>query len=90
MNADGFSIGLAQSPECDCGARSENSRHILLSCPLYETHRQTMIGLVEQQLSRFNKLNLRTQEDILLFGYKSENKDYLHLNIKITLAVQKS
>ena len=43
---------------------------------------------IEQQPSKFNKLNLRTQEDILLFGYNSENKDYLHLNIKITQAVQ--
>ena len=47
-----------------------------------------MIGLVEQQLSKFNKLDLRMQEDIILFVYKSDSKDYLHLNKTITLAVQ--
>ena len=88
LNADCFSIGLAPSPECNCGAKSENSRHILLSCPLFETHRQTMLGLVEQQLSKFKKLNLRTKENILLFGYKPENNDFVKLNINITLAVQ--
>ena len=88
LNAHGFSIGLSPSPNCDCGASSENSIHFLLDCPIYNSERQTMLGLVEQQISSFPNKNRVTKENILLFGFESENPDYFNININITIAVQ--
>ena len=40
LNAHAFTIGLADSPQCNCGANFENSMHIMLTCPLYESERR--------------------------------------------------
>ena len=88
LNAHAYSIGLSSSPECDCGSKFENSQHILVSCPLYDSERQTMFGLVEQHISNFPTLGKKLKEDILLHGYKPENIDNFRKNCEITIAVQ--
>ena len=88
LNAHAFTIGLADSPECNCGAKQENSAHILLSCPLYESERRILLGLVEQQIQTFKNFSMKTKVQTLLFGHKPENDNFFNINIKITLAVQ--
>ena len=88
LNAHAFSIGLADSPECNCGAKLENSFHLLITCPLYCNERRVLFGLVEQYLPKFNKLSRNTMIDILLFGYKPSHDDFFLINCRITCAVQ--
>ena len=88
LNAHAFSIGLSDTPECDCGAKFENPLHILVSCPLYCTERRVLFGLVEQYIPKFNTLSQKSMVDILLFGHKPDNNDFFFTNCRITLAVQ--
>ena len=88
LNAHAFSIGLSDTPECDCGAKLENSLHILITCPLYSTERRVLFGLVEHFLPTFTKLSQKSMEDILLFGYKPNNDDFFLINCRIMKAVQ--
>ena len=88
LNSHAFSIGLALSPECACGAKQETTLHILKFCPLYHSFRQSLFGLVGQQISVFQKLNNKEQIYVLLYGFKKENPDYYYINTAVTFAVQ--
>ena len=88
LNAHAFSIGLALSPECACGAKQETTLHILKFCPLYHSLRQKLFDLVGRQISVFHKLNNKEQMYVLLYGYKNENTDYYYINTAVTFAVQ--
>ena len=88
LNAHDYSIGLAQSPQCSCGAKQETTQHMLILCPLYDSGRRVLFDCVGQLVSPFKKFNNRQKMFTLLYGYKSDNKDYPYINIQITLAVQ--
>ena len=88
LNAHSYSIGLSESPACDCGAPQESSQHVLLSCPLYCSERQALIEKVQTIIPGFLKKSLKQQCNILLFGLSPENPDFLLTNTLITLAVQ--
>ena len=88
LNAHAYSIGLAQSPQCSCGAMQETTLHMLNLCPIHASGRRVLFDLVGQLVSPFTKFNHRQKMYTLLYGYKSDNKDYHYINIQITLAVQ--
>ena len=88
LNSHAFSIGLAPSPQCNCGARQETTLHMLNFCPLFASGRRYLFDFVGQLVSPFSKLNQKDKMFTLLYGYKSDNRDYDHINTQITLAVQ--
>ena len=88
LNAHSYSIGLSESPACDCGAPQESSQHVLLSCPLYCSERQTLTEKVELTVPGFLRKPLKQQCNILLFGLSPDNPDFLINNTTITFAVQ--
>ena len=88
LNSHAFSIGLAPSPQCSCGAKQETTLHMVNFCPLYNSGRRQLFDIVGQLVSPFSKFNQKEKMFTLLYGYKSENKDYDNINTKITLAVQ--
>jgi hypothetical protein len=88
LNSQAFSIGLAPSPQCNCGAKQETTLHMVNFCPLFASGRQYLFDPVGQLVSPFSKLNQKDKMFTLLYGYKSDNKDYEHINTQITLAVQ--
>ena len=53
LNQHGFTIGLADSPECMCHFKSESSEHYFLDCFLYTLERQTLFSLIEHYLYIF-------------------------------------
>ena len=57
-------------------------------CPLFASGCRYLFDLVGQLVSPFSKLNQKDKMFTLLYGYKSDNKDYEHINTQITLAVQ--
>ena len=84
-----FSPEYSVSPQCDsCGARQENSQHLLLDCPKYNLIRKTMLDFVGTQISIFPKFCKRDKTKTLLYGYQPENLDYLSINRAITISVQ--
>ena len=89
FNTHSFSLGFSVSPQCDnCGARQENSQHLLLDCPKYNLIRKTMLDFVGTKISIFPKFCKRDKTKTLLYGYQPENLDYLSINRAITISVQ--
>jgi len=50
LNQHGFSIGLADSPECICHYREESPSHYFLDCFLYLQERQTLFDLFDERI----------------------------------------
>ena len=88
LNSHGFSIGLADSPECLCH-RNETTDHFLLKCFLYTKERQILFDTIEQLLPKFQKMTQKKQLDILLFGINLDHEEIDSRNLPITFAVQK-
>ena len=89
LNAHSFALGFSASPQCEnCGSRQENSQHLFLDCPKYQSYQQILLDYVGTQISTFTKLSKKEKTKILLSGYNPENMDYIHINRNITLAVQ--
>ena len=69
LNAHLFSIQQANSPSCTCGYNSENTKHFLLSCPLYHTQRNILYNTVSPVIrTDFSTLPSSKQLDILIHG----------------------
>ena len=69
------------SPMCDCGSKTETTRHFFLRCPFFTKERQKLLNsLFEIDLSLSN-LNEQSLLDIILFGSEkfkdSINKEIL-------------
>ena len=45
-----FTIGLVDSPQCDCHFREESPAHYFLDCFLYTSEQRTLFGLFEHYL----------------------------------------
>ena len=89
LNQHKFDIGLHDTPECICHAKSESSLHYIMDCFLYSGERQTLFDLVEHYIPNFLKLSKTKQFEILLFGITPENSDFHTTNTTISIAVQK-
>ena len=88
LNQHKFTIGLADSPECLCHSREESPSHFFLDCFLYLPERQTLFDLVEHYIPKFKNLTKNRKLDIIMRGIDIENKDFIHLNTTLTIAVQ--
>ena len=66
LNAHSYSIGLAQSPQCSCGAMKEIILHMLNICPLHASGRRVLLDFVGQLVSPFTNFNHRQKMYILL------------------------
>ena len=87
LNGQQFTIGSTDSPQCDC-LSFESSLHYFTQCPKYVSHRLTMYGLFQHYIPHFNNMNNKQKHDIILYGYKMDNDEYLFTNTKLTIAVQ--
>ena len=88
LNQHKFTIGLVDSPQCDCHFREESPEHYFLDCFLYTHERQTLFGLFEHYIPKFKTFTKKKKFDILLQGYEIENEDFIHLNTTLTFAVR--
>ena len=88
LNLHKYTIGLSDTPACDCHAKQESSLHFVIDCFLYSNERQTLFNLVEQFIPNFNRLNKRQKYESLVFGMNTDNPDYNYTNTNITIAVQ--
>ena len=88
LNQHKFTIGLADSPECLCHSREESPSHFFLDCFLYLPERQTLFDLLEHYIPKFKNLTKNRKLDIIMRGIDIENKDFIHLNTTLTIAVQ--
>ena len=88
LNLHKYTIGLSDTPACDCHAKQESSLHFVIDCFLYSNERQTLFNLVEQFIPNFNRLNKRQKYEALVFGINTDNPDYNYTNTNITIAVQ--
>ena len=87
LNAHTFSIGLSESPKCQCNS-TETVEHYLHDCSLFTVERQKMFSLVEHYLTTFQNMRKKRKVDILLNGFKPSDYHYDYVNLRITLAVQ--
>ena len=85
LNLHKFTIGQVDKPECICHSKEESTKHYFLDCFLYTAERQTLFALVEHYIPKFTRLSKAAKFDILLYGHKTEDEDYEHLNTKITI-----
>ena len=88
LNQHKFTVGLADSPQCDCLFREESSLHYFLDCFLYLPERQVLLNLFEHYIPKFKTFTKRKQLDIILRGVNLENDEFISTNISLTLAVQ--
>ena len=88
LNQHKFTIGLVDSPHCDCQFREESPSHYFLDCFLYIPERQALFGLIEHYIPKFKSFTKTHKLDIILKGFEIQNKDFIQLNTTLTLAVQ--
>ena len=87
LNLHKFVIGLSDNPICMCHAKQESSLHFMIDCFLYSVERQTLFGLVEQYVPKFNTLGKFKKYETLIMGVNIDNPDYYHTNMNIMFAV---
>ena len=74
------------NPTCSCGAAVESTRHFLLHCPIFDTHREKLLEDIDPFIRKLN-LNPEDQnfDKILLYGNDflpiHENKDILEATL---------
>ena len=69
LNAHLFSLQKSDSPSCLCGYSSENTKHFLLTCPIYPALRQDLFHTVSLALAiDFSSIHPSKQLDILING----------------------
>ena len=83
-----YTIGLADSPECDCHYKNESPEHYFVDCFLYSPERQTLFSLFEHHIPNFNRLSKKKKLDLIIRGINIDDEDYLPLNTILTKAVQ--
>ena len=88
LNQHKFTIGLIDSPICDCHYREESPSHYFLDCFLYTHERQILFGLIEHYIPKFASYNKAKKLEIILRGFEIENDDLIQLNTTLTIAVQ--
>ena len=88
LNLHKFSVGQVENPDCICHANQESTKHYLLDCFLYTTERQKLFLLVEHYIPKFKGLSKAAKYNILLYGLKTNDPDFDHLNFILTKAVQ--
>ena len=88
LNQHKFSIGLSDSPQCDCLFREESSAHFFLDCFLYSPERR-IFDLIEHYIPKFSSFKKSQKIDIILQGFEIENPEYTGLNTTLTIAVQR-
>ena len=89
LNSHKFNIGLSDSPECSCHAKTESSIHYLLDCFLYSGERQILFNLVEYYIPSFKTMNRNEKYKVLVMGFDPENTEITQTNVTISIAVQK-
>ena len=89
LNLHKFTIGLIDSPQCDCLFREESSSHYFLDCFLYSPERRILFDLIEHYIPKFSSYKKSQKLDIILKGFEIENLEFTGLNTTLTLAVQK-
>ena len=88
LNLHKFSVGQIEKPDCACHEKQESTKHYLLDCFLYTTERQKLFLLVEHYIPKFKGLSKAAKLNLLLYGLKTNDPDFDHLNFIITKAVQ--
>ena len=83
-----FTIGLADSPVCQCFFPSETTEHYFLQCFLYSPERRILFDLIEHHVPNFLHFNNKQKIDILLNGIRTDDPDLFYLNKTLTIAVQ--
>ena len=88
LNQHKFTIGLIDSPQCDCHFREESTSHFFLDCFLYVPERQVMFDLFEHYIPKFKTFTKHKKLDIILRGINPENDELVSTNTTLTIAVQ--
>ena len=70
-----FTIGMSESPECQCHFNSETPEHYFLHCFLYSPERQVLFNLVEHYIPNFKNFNKKQKLNILLTGINTDNPE---------------
>ena len=88
LNLHRFTIGQEDDPSCMCHAKEESSIHFMMDCFLYTAERQTLFDLVEHYIPKFPTLSKKMKYEILIFGLRNHDPEFVDLNRKISIAVQ--
>ena len=76
LKGHSFSIGMADSPECDCHAPDERTSHYLLDCFLYTIERQNLFNMVTQLLPNFHQFSRQKKLDTMLSGISGTDENH--------------
>ena len=69
LNAHLFSLQKVDSPSCSCGYPSENTKHFLLTCPLYQNQRDSLFQTLSSALNtEFSTIPSSVQFEMLVYG----------------------
>ena len=88
LHSHSFMIGLTDNPVCTCNDGNETSLHYFLKCNLFIAERQVMFKQFEQYIPTFKSMTLKKKHDIILYGYKIDDDDFLYINTRLTISVQ--
>ncbi len=91
LNSHLFNKGCVESPLCLCGSVCEDTKHLLMICPLYDNIRTTLFTSIQQlnlhvlinhKLLLYGKTRLTPDTNLLiqehLSAYLIESKIFLH------------
>ena len=75
---------------CSCNSKVvESPLHYITQCPNFTEMRKTLFDQVEQNyIPRFKKLSLRTQFEILVYGYQPYDPELTIINTKLSILTQ--
>ena len=82
LNCHAYSIGLAPSPQCACGAKQEITLHMVIFCLLFTSGCRNLIDLVGQLVSPFSKFNHREKTTLTLLSRVSPLTSFFEKTVR--------
>ena len=90
LKAHSYKTGHNLTTACPfCPNKSESSQHFLVQCPNFSNFRKVLFEQIQTNfIPNFQKLSMKQQFEILVFGYDTHNHETKQINGKIMIFTQ--
>ena len=88
LKAHGYSIGLETDNTCSCNNTTQETSLHYMFCTNYSEQRLVLYQRIEQIIPNIQKLPLKRQYEIFMYGYDIYNPEMTKINRLIMMATQ--
>ena len=88
LKAHSFSIGLETDNTCSCNNSTQETSLHYMFCTNYSEQRLVLYQRIEQIIPNIQKLPLKRQYEIFMYGYDVYNPELTKTNRQIMIATQ--